>query len=204
MRHLLTSLLLAACLPAAQGAEEVLIRTGAGDLRVVIETDRAPITAANFRAHLDAHGFEGATFYRVVRDDNQPQSDVKIGVIQGGLGFDAVSPLADIAHEDTRSTGLRHVDGALSMARGAPGTANSEFFVCVGDQPELDFGGRRNPDGQGFAVFGRVVAGMDVVRRIQAGTTPVVPAGADQIVGQMLTSPVPILAVEPVPGPDEV
>jgi peptidyl-prolyl cis-trans isomerase A (cyclophilin A) len=197
--RLLGSLLLACLLPGAGAAEEFLIHTAVGDLRVVIDAERAPLTAANFLAHLDAHGYAGASFYRVVRADNQPQSDVKIGVIQGGLGFDATSPLADIAHEDTRTTGLRHVDGALSMARGAPGTANSEFFICVDDQPELDYGGHRNPDGQGFAVFGRVVEGMDVVRRIQAGATPPVPPGEDQIVGQMLTSPVPIIAIEPLP-----
>ena len=73
-----------------------------------------------------------------------------------------------IRHETTRETGLRHLDGVISMARMGPGTANTEIFICIGDQPELDFGGKRNPDGQGFGAFGRVVEGMEVVRRIQA------------------------------------
>jgi peptidyl-prolyl cis-trans isomerase A (cyclophilin A) len=98
---------------------------------------------------------------------NQPDNDVKIEVIQGGLGWiESDLRVGPIEHETTRMTGLLHVDGALSMARSEPGSATSEFFICVGRQSELDFGGRRNPDGQGFAVFGFVVEGMDVVRAI--------------------------------------
>jgi len=100
---------------------------------------------------------------------NQPKDTIKIAVIQGGAnpaeedeGFDPI-PL-----ERTRDTGIRHVDGAFSMARSGPDTATHSFFICVGDQPELDFGGRRNPDGQGFGAFGRVVEGMELVREIHA------------------------------------
>jgi len=93
---------------------------------------------------------------------------VKIGVIQGGLlREDHPDMLPPIPHETTRETGLKHLDGTISMARDAPGTASSEFFICVGDQPELDYGGRRNPDGQGFAAFGKVIRGMNVVCKIQ-------------------------------------
>jgi peptidyl-prolyl cis-trans isomerase A (cyclophilin A) len=103
----------------------------------------------------------------VLTPDNQPDNDFKIEVIQGGNVADEKCFLP-IAHETTKMTGLRHLDGTVSMARAEPGTASCSFFICVGDQPELDWGGRRNPDGQGFAAFGRMVAGMDVVRRIQA------------------------------------
>ncbi len=99
---------------------------------------------------------------------NQPDDSIRIEVIQGGLGFqESEDRLPPISHETTAETGILHTDGTISMARNAPGSASSEFFICIGDQPELDFGGRRNPDGQGFAAFGRVIDGMDVVRAIQ-------------------------------------
>jgi peptidyl-prolyl cis-trans isomerase A (cyclophilin A) len=150
------------------GDPRVLIRTELGDITVEIHERQAPLTGANFLRYVKEGRFKGATFYRTVTMDNQPDNDVKIEVIQGGLGDDDQGlALPPIRHETTAKSGLRHMDGALSMARAEPGTASSEFFICIGDQPELDFGGRRNPDGQGFAVFGQVVAGMDVVRLIQ-------------------------------------
>ena len=110
----------------------------------------------------------GGRFHRTVRPDNQVTKPVRIAVIQGAADETHANEFfPPIPLERTSVTGLRHVDGALSMARSAPDSATHEFFVCVGDQPALDFGGARNPDGQGFAVFGRVVAGMEVVRRIQ-------------------------------------
>ena len=146
----------------------LLIQTELGDIRVEVYVNKAPVTTANFLKYVDEKRFQGASFYRTVRVDNQPDNDVKIEVIQGGLDRDDhENRLPAIEHETTNRTGLRHEDGAISMARLAPGTASSEFFICVGDQPELDFGGRRNPDGQGFAAFGRVIEGMDVVREIQ-------------------------------------
>jgi len=103
-----------------------------------------------------------------VHMENQPDNDVKIEVIQGGLGFDKhPMELPTILHETTDKTGIRHLNGTLSMARLEPGTASSEIFICINDQPELDFGGKRNPDGQGFAAFGKVISGMDVIRKIQ-------------------------------------
>ena len=98
---------------------------------------------------------------------NQPDNQVKIEVIQGGVDGAASSRRSRSSWNATSVTGLKHVDGTISMARDGPDTATTEFFICVGDQPELDFGGKRNPDGQGFAAFGHVTAGMDVVRRIQ-------------------------------------
>lgn len=147
---------------------QILIKTELGDISIEVYTDKALITAANFLRYVDENRVEGATFYRVVTLDNQPNSDVKIEVIQGGLSSGkGAKRLKSIPHETTDKTGILHKDGAISMARNKPGTASSEFFICVGDQPELDFGGKRNPDGQGFAAFGKVVKGMDVVRKIQ-------------------------------------
>ncbi|MBC8184874.1 peptidylprolyl isomerase [candidate division KSB1 bacterium] len=147
---------------------QVLIKTGLGDITVEIYVKDAPITAANFLKYVNEDRFQGATFYRVVRMDNQPDNDVKIEVIQGGLEEDDHPlMLPSIEHETTKETGILHKDGVISMARLEPGTASSEIFICIGHQPELDFGGKRNPDGQGFAAFGKVINGMDVVRKIQ-------------------------------------
>lgn len=155
------------------GASVVLveIETSAGLILAEIYPEQAPITAGNFLAYVDDALFDGGSFFRSVRPDNQPNDSVRIEVIQGGPDGPAVRERLRpaIALERTRDTGLRHVDGALSMARSGPDTGTAQFFVCIGDQPSLDFGGNRNLDGQGFAVFGRVVQGMDVVRRIQSG-----------------------------------
>ncbi|UCD37080.1 MAG: peptidylprolyl isomerase, partial [Fidelibacterota bacterium] len=144
--------------------------TELGDIRMELYPYDAPVTAANFLRYVDDNRFEEAYFYRTVTISNQPDDSVKIEVIQGGLAVDT-SFYPPIVHEPTIQTGIKHRDGVISMARLEPGSATSEFFICVGDQPELDFQGRRNPDGQGFAAFGRVVDGMDVVRRIHAQPT---------------------------------
>jgi len=165
----------------------VVIKTELGDMEVEIYEKAAPLTAGNFLKYVEEDRFEGAVFYRVVTMDNQPDNDIKIEVIQGGLGDDPLAlGLPPIEHETTEETGLRHLDGTISMAWADPGTASSEIFICVGDQPELDFGGKRNPDGQGFAAFGRVIKGMDVVRKIQAQPAE----------GQMLDPEIEILGVE--------
>jgi peptidyl-prolyl cis-trans isomerase A (cyclophilin A) len=146
----------------------VLFKTDFGEIVVEIYIKEAPITAANFLKYVKEDRFKGARFYRVVRMDNQPNNEIKIEVIQGGLQDDKHRlGLKPIIHETTDETGILHKDATISMARMEPGTANSEFFICIGDQPELDFSGNRNPDGQGFAAFGRVIKGMDVVRKIQ-------------------------------------
>ena len=147
---------------------EIVMKTPYGDIVVEIYLKEAPVTASNFMRYVNEDRFRDAVFYRVVTPGNQPDNDVKIEVIQGGL-FDDDHPdaLPPIEHETTKDTGIKHLNGTISMARNEPGSASSEFFICVGDQPELDFGGKRNPDGQGFAAFGRVVKGMDIVRKIQ-------------------------------------
>ncbi|NOQ26923.1 MAG: peptidylprolyl isomerase [Bacteroidales bacterium] len=147
---------------------KVEIKTELGSIITELYSDKAPITCANFIKYIENNKFEAANFYRVVRMDNQPNNDIKIEVIQGGLGFDVEeSPYPPISHETTEQTGILHLNGTLSMARAEPGTASSEIFICIGDQPELDFGGKRNPDGLGFAAFGKVIEGMDIVKKIQ-------------------------------------
>ena len=142
--------------------------TELGSIQMELYPDRAPITVSNFLRYVDENRYEDFHFYRVVHMENQPDNDVKIEVIQGGLGFDKhPMELPTIVHETTDKTGIRHLNGTLSMARMEPGTASSEIFICINDQPELDFGGKRNPDSQGFAAFGKVISGMDVVRKIQ-------------------------------------
>lgn len=152
----------------SQNLPLVAIETTLGTIYCEIDTIHAPVTATNFLDHIQKNTYKDAVFYRVVRTDNQPDNQTKIEVIQGGLYADEeIDQIKPIIHETTKETGLYHLNGTLSMARNEPGTASTEFFICVGNQPELDFGGKRNPDGQGFAAFGKVTEGMDVVRKIQ-------------------------------------
>ena len=169
MKYFVTGVLLMALAACGRTVlPTVEIESSMGNIVLEIDTVHAPLTAGNFLSLVDHGVYLNASFYRVVRMDNQPQSPVKIEVVQGGLKDDQViERYPAIAHETTAQTGLKHRDGTFSMARNEPGTASTEFFICVGDQPELDFGGKRNPDGQGFAAFGRVVEGMDVVRELQ-------------------------------------
>jgi len=150
----------------------VLMETELGEIEIELNTLNAPVTTANFLRYLDAGYYTGGRFHRSVRLDNQVRDDVLIEVIQAGtnpeFGRQGFPP---IALERTRDTGLKHLDGTLSMARGGPDTARASFFICIGDQPSLDFGGARNADGQGFAAFGRVVRGMEVVRQIHQSPT---------------------------------
>jgi peptidyl-prolyl cis-trans isomerase A (cyclophilin A) len=162
------------CLIWAGGEKypHVFIKTELGDIEVEIYEKAAPITASNFFKYVDEDLYKDGCFYRVVTMDNQPDNDIKIEVIQGGLsGETQGNMLPPIEHETTDKTGVLHKNGVISMARSKPGTASSEFFICVGDQPELDFGGKRNPDGQGFSAFGKVVKGMEVVRKIHRQPT---------------------------------
>jgi peptidyl-prolyl cis-trans isomerase A (cyclophilin A) len=167
----------------------VFLQTSLG--RIVLElSDDAPVTSANFLRYVDEDRYRGASFYRTVRPDNQPHSPIKIEVIQGGLGMDDhPAKLPPIPLETTAQTGLRHLHGTVSMSRLGADTAHSEIFICVGAQPELDFGGRRHPDGQGFAAFAWVAEGMAVVLEIQAQ-----PSGGDEppVQGQMILEPVRI------------
>lgn len=145
----------------------IIFETELGDITVELYLDKAPITATNFLRYVDENRLEEATFYRTVRDDNQEGKPVKIDVIQGGLYEDNHPMMLDpIVHENTEQTGIKHLDGVISMARYGPGTATAEFFICVGPQPKLDFGGNRNSDGVGYATFGKVTEGMDIVHLI--------------------------------------
>jgi len=162
-------LVIGCCLIWAGGVENprVTIKTGLGEITIEIYEKDAPITAANFLKYVDEGRYKDGCFYRIVTMDNQPNNDIKIEVIQGGLSEETRgNMLSPIKHETTDKTGILHKNGVISMARLKPGTASSEFFICVGDQPELDFEGRRNPDGQGFSAFGKVVKGMNVVKKI--------------------------------------
>ena len=144
------------------------METELGTIDMELYQNRAPSTVNNFLRYLDEKRFQDAHFYRVVHLDNQPANDILIEVIQGGLGIDPhPMELLPIEHETTKNTGIKHEDGTISMARLEPGTASSEFFICINDQPQLDFGGMRNPDGQGFAAFGKVTSGMNIVKKIQ-------------------------------------
>jgi peptidyl-prolyl cis-trans isomerase A (cyclophilin A) len=164
----------------------VMIETEMGEIEAEIDTVRAPITAANFLKYVDAGLFDGGRFFRTVRPDNQVDKPVKIAVIQASANRDRRSEyFPAIPLERTSMTGLAHKDGTLSMARSTPDTARDSFSICVGDQPSLDFGGPRQPDGQGFAAFGRVVRGMDVVRKIQMAPAQ----------GETLAPPVSIVRV---------
>ena len=172
--------------PQETGMVRVIVSTEFGDIEVDINTEDAPGTSANFLRYVDAGHYDGGQFHRTVTMENQPDDSVRIEVIQasvneefGEQGFDPI-PM-----ERTSVTGLRHVDGAISMARGQPDSATSSFFFCINDQPSLDFGGNRNPDLQGFAAFGQVVSGMDVVRAIQG----------QPYEGQTLAPPVRITSV---------
>lgn len=180
-------LLLVSMWAGQAGEAEVRVRfeTEAGPIVVAVDARRAPVTAANFLRYVDAGHYEGGRFHRVVRrrPDNQPENRVKIEVIQAGVASrNEAGSYPPIPLEPTSRTGLRHRDGTISMARLGPDTATSDFFICVGDQPELDEGGDRNPDRRGFAAFGRVVEGMEVVRQIHRA-----PAA-----GQSLTPPIRI------------
>ncbi len=161
----------------------VVIDTELGEIHAEIFEDAAPITAGNFLRYLDAGFYKSGQWYRTVEPDNQPDDAIRIEVIQGGINPERESERFDpIPLERTTVTGLSHTDGTLSMSRYAPDSAHSEIFICIGDQLVLDYGGMRNPDGQGFSAFGRVTSGMDVVRAIQQSTHE----------GQHLTPPIVI------------
>ena len=175
----------------------VVMTTDAGAVELELYPAKAPVTTANFLRYVDEGRYAGAQFYRVVRADTDPNLKAPIQVIQGGIDSDAHrgQMLAPIAHEPTGQTGLSHADGVISMARDGPGTATSEFFITLGDNTSLDQGGQRNPDGAGYAAFGRVTKGMDVVRAIQAMPSNA-PTPEPIVRGQILEKPVQILSVK--------
>ena len=166
-----------------EGPTLVTITTSLGDIEINVDTVRAPNTAANFLRYVTGRHYNGGAFFRSVTLDNQPNNEVKIEVIQARVNLERIEDRFEaIPLERTDATGIYHIDGAISMARGAPNSATSSFFICIGNQPSLDFGGARNTDGQGFAAFGRVTRGQEVVRLIQQQSTS----------GQQLEPPIQI------------
>lgn len=166
----------------------VAIATSEGPIVLALEKERAPVTTANFLRYVDQKRLDGTAFYRALKVSD----DGSYGLIQGGTQGNLKAMLPPIAHEPTTKTGLSHIDGAVSMARGAPGSAAGDFFITVGDLESLNADPSKPGDNLGFAVFGRVVEGMDTVRRIMnAPTSPTLGEGAMK--GQMIASPVRIL-----------
>ncbi|RYY30744.1 MAG: peptidylprolyl isomerase [Chitinophagaceae bacterium] len=171
MRQLLLIVLIAAsgCTNTSGKNPHIVIKTSIGNIELELYPEKAPLTVAAFLSYIDSGYYNNTNFYRVLNLDNQPSNAPKAELIQGGIfrsknkrGIDPPG----IPHETTKQTGLRHTDGTISLARLAPGTASTEFFICIGEQPGFDFGGENNPDKQGYAAFGKVVSGLNVVNKI--------------------------------------
>ena len=199
MRNLFVTAMLALLMPAAmaQAPEapavpkpatvQVVLTTTEGAITIEVEKERAPITAANFLRYVDQKRLDGANFYRAVKvQDN-------FGLVQFGVRNDPKRVLPNIAHEPTSKTGLSHVDGTISMARAAPGTASGDFFITLGEQTSMNADASQPGDNLGYAAFGRIVGGMDVIHHIfDAPTSPT--AGPAAMKGQILLAPVRIIS----------
>ena len=173
---------------SAENAVRVALETDRGTILVEVYPQAAPLSSGDFLRYVDEGLYDNAGFYQVVRPDNDRGAPI-ISVVQGGV-LDVEAPASGIDHESTAVTGLRHVDGTVSIARGRPGTGSAAaFFIVIGDQPSLDFGGMRNPDEQGFAAFGTVIDGMELVREINAIRADA-PSDDDYVRGQILAEPV--------------
>ena len=182
--------------PPVPATVRVVLETGQGPITIELYVDKAPITTANFLRYVDQKRYDGASFFRASR----AQGTVDYGLIQGGLQGNPDKVLKPIAHEPNSVTGIKHTDGVVSIARNAPGSATSDFFICVGDAPYLDADPAAPGDNLGFAAFGRVVEGMEVVHRIINLPTPGV-AINPVMKGQMLEPKVPILRARRAPAP---
>lgn len=169
-KYLIVAVLFISCGHPAYKNPHVVISTQLGDIEVELFPDQAPKTTAAFLSYVDSGFYNKTSFYRVLKTEDLP-TPANTGIIQGGMwqtNPDKKSTIPGIEHETTKQTGLTHQSGTISLARTAPGTANTEFFICIGDQSPLDFGRRGTEDGQGYAAFGKVFSGMDIVRKIQA------------------------------------
>lgn len=173
----------------AAARPRVVIRTGRGAIVVELETGKAPLTTANFLRYVDAKSYDGGTFFRAARTPGVPKDGTIVAAPDA-----RVRPFPPIRHESTTRTGLKHLNGTISLGRYAPGTATNNFFICVGDQPYLDAHPDAPGDNQGYAAFGRVVEGMGVVEKILSLPTNGKTRYAEQS-GQWLKPPVPIVAV---------
>jgi peptidyl-prolyl cis-trans isomerase A (cyclophilin A) len=172
MRKLLfisTCMFLFSCKQKNSATPHIEIQTNKGDIEIELYPLQAPKTVAAFLSYVDSEYYRNSSFYRVLNEENQPSNAPKTELIQGGIWKtrqQKAAGLPGIQHESTQQTKLLHTDGAISLARLEPGTAGTEFFICIGKQPGLDHGGENIADKQGYAVFGKVVKGMDVVRKI--------------------------------------
>lgn len=174
----------------------VTLTTADGPIVIELEKERAPLTTANFLRYVDQKRFDGAVFYRAMK----LTPDGSYGLIQGGTRGNPKTTLPAIKHEPTSTTGLSHTDGAISMARGAPGSATGDFFITIGALTSLDADLTKPGDNLGFAAFGRVVEGMDVVKKIMvAPTSPT--EGVGVMKGQMIAAPVRIVSARRTPAP---
>lgn len=175
--------------PTPKGHVRVALTTVHGVIILELHKDKAPITAGNFLRYVDEGRMSHATFYRA----SHPPGMTDYGMLQGGLQNDPKYVLKPIPHESTLKTGLSHTDGAISLGRHAPGTATSDFFICVGDQTYLDANPKAKGDNAGFAAFGYVVQGMDVVQKMM-GLPRSPTAGVGVMKGEMFKTPVPMKA----------
>ena len=171
----------------------VTLQTTVGTIHIELYSEKAPISVANFLRYADDGYFNNTSFYRAVRYENDNGSP-KIEVIQGGIG-DGERAYPMIRHESTNISGLKHLDGTLSMSRGAVDTATSDFFICIGDQSGLDYGASRNSDGLGFAAFGRVTSGMDIVRKIHQMPSDKLTDNS-YVKGQLINNPIIIKTIQ--------
>ncbi len=169
----------------SQAKINCIIKTSLGDIYIELYPEKAPITVANFMQYVDNDLFKNSSFFRTCTTENEADREYPIEVIQGG-DIDEENLFGPINIETTDQTGILHKHGTISMARAEANTAQSNFFICINDQPELDFKGKRNPDGQGFAAFGQVIKGMDIVLKIQSQKNE----------GQMMLKPITILSIE--------
>jgi peptidyl-prolyl cis-trans isomerase A (cyclophilin A) len=159
-----------ACNHPAYKNPHILIETQLGDIEVELFADKAPKTVAAFLSYVDSGFYTKTSFYRVLKTEEWPTT-TNTGIIQGGMWQTNPAKkitIPGIAHETTKQTGLTHESGTISLARLAPGTGNTEFFICIGNQNTFDAGSSDTEDGQGYAAFGKVFAGMKIVRQIQA------------------------------------
>ena len=171
--YLFLSLALAGiqCMQTEYKQPTIKIQTNFGDIIVELYPEKAPKTVAGFLSFIDSGYFKNSSFYRVLKKEDQPSNAFKSELIQGGIwqtDYKKQITIPGIPHESTKESGLLHKTGIISLARAAPGTASTEFFICLSDQPVYDYGGEASPEGLGFAPFGKVIKGMAIVRQIHS------------------------------------
>ena len=189
-KYLFTLLLLTFFNGFSQDNVYCRITTSLGEIEIELFQKQAPETVVNFLKYVDQDLYQNSSFFRVCNNKNEADRKIKIEVIQGG-DVPEDKELPPITLETTEKTGILHKDGIVSMARAEPNSATCSFFICINDQPELDYGGKRNPDGQGFAAFGKVIKGMDLVKEIQKGKDD----------GQYLVDPIIITSIHRIDRP---